>query len=137
MVRIGANGNLEALVGQLQISNADGDVSDVVVAVCHVGIVRLKDSTLEAVHGHVVLAGVEGTQAHVVPELAVVDAALDQSPVETHGYLGLVGVEVIRGDLGNGFYVVIVKVKDLFVNFEGLAWIVQKVMNSCYSNPDT
>jgi hypothetical protein len=45
---------------------------------------------------------------------------LDESPVETESDLGLIGVEVVGGDGGDGFDVVVVEEKDLAIELIGL-----------------
>jgi hypothetical protein len=100
-------------------------MSNVVVAVGHIGIIREDNSPLEAVEGHVVLTREECTQANVIPKFSIVQATLHQSPVKPHCNLWLVSVEMITCDLGNSFDVVVVEEQYLLINFECLTWIVE------------
>ena len=100
-------------------------MSDVVVDITQRLCIGHCYGSLKAVESHVVLGGIEAAKADVVPNLAVVDAALDESPVESDRHFRLVGVEVVRSNRSNSLNVVVVELQHFLVDVEGLTWIVQ------------
>ena len=97
------------MVCETQVSYADPDVCDVVPDVGQDLVVANSDRSLEARQCYVILRGVKTAETHVVPELARVYTALDESLVKSEGDLGLICIEMITGDRGNSFGGVVVE----------------------------
>ena len=91
-------------------------MSDVVVDLAKTHIVSKLDRPLEAIECHVVLGCVERAQTNIVPKFALVDSALNESPVKSKSHFGLVCVKMIGGDRSNCFDVVVVESKHFLVN---------------------
>ena len=115
MIRVGADGDLEALVGERLVTDGNGHKTHVVVDFGQVQPISILNRSLETVECHVVLGRVEGAKTQIVPNLAVVDAALYETPVEAHSYLGLISVEMVACNGCDGLNVVVVEREHLFV----------------------
>ena len=85
---------------QAEVADPNRKLPDVVPYVRVVCVVGHRQRSLVAGQAHVVLRGVEAAQPEVGPELSSGHAHLEQPAVEAQCELGLVGVEVVRGQAG-------------------------------------
>mmetsp|Transcript_127289 Transcript_127289/g.271385 ORF Transcript_127289/g.271385 Transcript_127289/m.271385 type:complete len:246 (-) Transcript_127289:873-1610(-) len=98
MIRINRDRDLEGLVSEAQVANADSDLPDIVPNIGHVVVIGEHERPFEAAQGKVVLSRVEAAETHVVPKLCIGDPVLQQAAVEPKCQLGLVSVKVVRGE---------------------------------------
>jgi len=82
VVRIVADRYFESLVGNSKITYPDSDMANVVPDIRGCIIVSHGESSIKAAKCHIILRGVEATEAHVVPKLRVAHSTLDKPPVK-------------------------------------------------------
>ena len=118
VIVVSGEGELEALVGQVHVPDAEGEMGHVIPDLGQdVLVLGDVEGALEAGDGHVVLLGVEAAQTEVIVELRRGYPHLQQPPIISEAQLGLVGVEVVHPDAGNGLHVGRVLGEDVFVIF--------------------
>ena len=88
----------------------------IVPDICLRQIVSQRQSSLETAQRHIILASIEAAQSHIVPKFSRAHSTLQESLVETKGYLRLISVEVVRGDGGNSFNAVVLIREDLLIH---------------------
>mmetsp|Transcript_3456 Transcript_3456/g.9947 ORF Transcript_3456/g.9947 Transcript_3456/m.9947 type:complete len:588 (+) Transcript_3456:203-1966(+) len=127
VIRVHRDGHLEGLVGEAQVADADGHLSDVEPDVAHLLVGGEGEGAVECGEAEVVLGGVEAAERQVVPHLAVVHAQLQQAAVEAQRHLRLVRVEVVRREARQGLHVRRVQGEGALVVADGLRRVVERV----------
>ena len=130
VVVVSGEGELEALVGQVHVPDAEGEMGHVIPDLGQdVLVLGDVEGALETGDGHVVLLGVEAAQTEVVVELRRGDPHLQQPPVISEAQLGLVGIEMVHPDAGNGLHVGRVLGEDILVIFSREAEVTQGLLD--------
>mmetsp|Transcript_61728 Transcript_61728/g.188490 ORF Transcript_61728/g.188490 Transcript_61728/m.188490 type:complete len:201 (-) Transcript_61728:407-1009(-) len=136
VISVDGHCDLESLVGQAQIADADGDLADVVPHVRHVVVVGEHQSPFETTERQVVLASIEAAQAHIVPYLRVGHAVLEHPAIKPKSNFRLVSVEVVGSKARNGLGIARVELEHAFVILHAPKQRVQHVISARKAHKD-
>ena len=100
-------------------------MANVVPHIRDIAVVRKSEGFVEAGERHIVLGGVEAAETHIVPELRIVDSALNEATVETEGHLWLVCVKMVASERGYRFYVLVIIAENILVLAGSLGHIIE------------
>merc|ERR1712187_232366 len=104
MVWIHRHCDLECLVGEPQVTNADGNLPDVVPDICHVIVICQHEGTFKATERQIVLPCIKTAKSHVIPKFCIDDAVLQHATIESQCELRLICIEMMRSKTCNCFW---------------------------------
>lgn len=122
--------NLESLIRQSNVSDANCHMSNVIPDISSIRVISHRQGPFKAVERHIPLTRVVTAEPNIIPNLRVVDARRQQSTIEPHRDLRLVSVEVIGCESCDSFNIARIKQQHLLAELIGLERIIEQIIDS-------